>query len=197
MVCAIESRTDVKEKEQTSMGRLVCITYLMGRWRSRRLKMKKVCCLLALGIPFIIMACDSGDLMSDMVEEGSGNSFPATVTTHQTRCPYVASLNSEVFHFWNCFYVDRMKKEDKICFANTRTAMNSGRQSCTLCVDSVIYVYVTIGGEAAGIYHTNRNCKHLDHLTEEGKNELIRMVSIWDPEFRRCKDCDEERHTEE
>ena len=58
-------------------------------------------------------------------------------------------------------------------------------------------VYVTETGQEDGIYHTNRNCKHLDHLSEEEKNEIIQVRRRMNQGFRKCKDCDEERHIDE
>jgi len=58
-------------------------------------------------------------------------------------------------------------------------------------------VYVTDTGQDNNIYHTNRNCKHLDHLTNEQKNEAIQMLWRLEPGFNKCLDCDEERHPED
>ncbi len=49
-------------------------------------------------------------------------------------CPYIASVHQEVFHFQTCFYVDRIKEENKRCFENTQAAIESGRRPCKRCL---------------------------------------------------------------
>ena len=64
---------------------------------------------------------------------------------------------------------------------------------CAACV--VVHggiVYVTESADE--VYHTNRNCKHLDHLSADEKNEIIQPIWTVDRSFRECLDCDEERH---
>jgi len=58
-------------------------------------------------------------------------------------------------------------------------------------------VYITTTGQEDGIYHTNRNCHSLDHLTNEQKNDAIQMRWLLEPGFRKCLNCDDERHIED
>lgn len=46
---------------------------------------------------------------------------------------YVASINSDVFHYPNCSYVNQMKESNKIWFSSRQEAIDSGRRPCSRC----------------------------------------------------------------
>ena len=46
---------------------------------------------------------------------------------------YVAAKNSEVFHYSGCRYVKRIKKRNKLGFASSSLAAESGRRPCKVC----------------------------------------------------------------
>lgn len=47
--------------------------------------------------------------------------------------PYVASVNSEVFHERDCKFVKRIKQENMIGFESREKAVETGRRACKIC----------------------------------------------------------------
>lgn len=133
---------------------------------------------------------------------------PEALETGYTACPrcfpgeyvspppkvYVTSSTME-YHFMLC---PDLTGEEEIILKTE--ALEAGYTPHKCALELTIHggvVYVTDTGQEDGIYHTNRNCKHLDHLTNKEKNDAIQILWKLKPGFRKCKDCDEERHPED
>jgi len=54
-------------------------------------------------------------------------------SSSQNEGPYVASVNSDVFHHSWCHYVDRIKDYNKVYFSSREEAINAGYRPCKVC----------------------------------------------------------------
>lgn len=58
-----------------------------------------------------------------------------TTTKEETAedCRFVASINSDKYHYPNCSYAERIKPENMICFTDEKDAQEQGYNPCELC----------------------------------------------------------------
>ena len=114
---------------------------------------------------------------------------------------YILPDDDEHYHINGCPHLN----DDKILMLKVE-AVEKGYTPCPECAIVVRVpgglVYITETGKTDGIYHTNPNCKHLDHLDTQAKLAIAYLRWNLPPpppgkSWTKCKDCDEERHIEE
>lgn len=77
---------------------------------------------------------DGAGMWSECYAEGE---VPVYTLPVQQHCQYIASVKQDVFHYISCHYVDNIKTENRLCFANIQAALDSGRRPCKICLASM------------------------------------------------------------
>ena len=58
--------------------------------------------------------------------------YPILTNQNQTK-QFVGSVNSNVYHYPSCRYVDQIKPENRIWFSSSQDARNHGYRPCQVC----------------------------------------------------------------
>lgn len=122
--------------------------------------------------------------------------------------------SSKIYHLPGCQHLEEGIEAGTLTVIQEVRAVEQGFRSCKDCWERQqkrrarattalipgALVYVTETGRTESfIYHTNPNCKHLDHLSTQEKLQIA--TPLWsaysDGITNLCKDHAEERHTEE
>lgn len=88
---------------------------------------RRICLILALLLMVLFLtSCTSGSTATD-------TEYHEVKQSAATEARYCGSVNSDVFHYTSCRYVDQILDENYVTYFSREDAVDRGKRPCKVC----------------------------------------------------------------